>query len=417
MTRWIAFILGLTIGIAIYFWKENQKNSKIKKLLSSFSPNFDRVDSLPITSLVRREFTYVYEQRQQLEKELAILQDLLFFAPIAYLQVDEENQLLWCNEQAKQLLKIDRWQPGKQRLLLELVRSYEIDQLIEETRRTQEKQIKEWVFYITETQKTRSLALKGFSYPLPAKQVGIFLENRQPLVELIRARDQTFSDLAHELKTPLTAIALVAEALQNRLQNPELGWVTKMLQQTQRLSNLVKDWLEISKLNENPTQHLHYQSLELQELILASWETLQPIAQQKEITLTYSGVAPISLEADRDRLTQVFLNLFDNSIKHSLPQEVINIEVQVNIKEIIINIIDSGKGFSEPDLPHVFERLYRGDPSRTRLAANFSQHGSGLGLAIVKQIINAHNGSITAKNHPATGGAWLQIILPHKEQN
>jgi len=86
---------------------------------------------------------------------------------------------------------------------------------------------------------------------------------------------------------------------------------------------------------------------------------------------------------------------------------------------IQIDIIDSGTGFSETDMPHVFERLYRGDASRHKEQAT-SEHpgissvnkGSGLGLAIVQQIIQAHGGSIKARNHPKTGGAWLQIKLP-----
>ena len=87
-----------------------------------------------------------------------------------------------------------------------------------------------------------------------------------------------------------------------------------------------------------------------------------------------------------------------------------------------INIIDSGSGFSEQDLPFVFERLYRGDPSRVRnrtlsaqsilAQSSTMQAGSGLGLSIVEQIIQAHGGSVAAKNHPETGGAWIQLILP-----
>jgi len=428
MIALITFILGLITASAFHIWKEKQTKSKLIRLLHSFSPNLEYVDSLPIISLVRREITHLYKKCEQLEKELSTIQDLLLFAPFAYLQVDEENELVWCNQQAQKLLQIEHWQPEQHRLLLELVRSYEIDQLIEETRKTQKKQVKEWVFYVAdapkkqksdqevrelanETYREREITLKGYSYPLPSRQVGVFIENQQPLVNLARNRDRAFSDLSHELKTPLTAISLVAEALQNKLENPEKTWVSKMLAETQRLSNLVKDWLEISKLNENPSQHLKQETLELKQLIFYSWEILEAIAQQKQVTLNYISIDPIYLKADKTRLTQVFLNLFDNAIKHSPEQGIVIVEVEKLSEEIIINIIDSGKGFEARDLPYIFERLYRGDPSRTRLHNNDSRKGSGLGLSIVKQIINAHNGSITAKNHPSKGGAWLQIKL------
>ncbi|MGK7871788.1 MAG: sensor histidine kinase [Xenococcaceae cyanobacterium] len=441
----IAFILGVTLGIGIYFWKQYQFRRQLRRMLNSLSPNTDQVKSLSIISIVRREINRLNQQRQQLEEELQTWQELLEVAPIGYLRVDEENQLLWCNQQARQLLNIDRWQPEQVRLLLELVRSYELDQLIEQTRHSQQPQVQEWVFYAAnyapggkmrerhEAQLFRreSLALKASSCPLPQGQVAVFLENQQPLVELSQSRDRAFSDLTHELRTPLTSISLVTEALQKRLQNPERRWVEQMLQETNRLINLVQDWLDISQLQEDPSQHLHYQSIELRELIFSIWQIIDPLAKQKEVTLAYSGSDRLYLQADKSRLTQVFLNLFDNGIKHSPPQGVIRVEVEVVAENseteltpessagISINIIDSGSGFSESDLPYVFDRLYRGEISRSRQLSNSElpealppRHGSGLGLSIAQQIIEAHGGSIEAKNHPETGGAWLQIKLP-----
>jgi two-component system phosphate regulon sensor histidine kinase PhoR len=171
---------------------------------------------------------------------------------------------------------------------------------------------------------------------------------------------------------------------------------------------------------------------------------------------------PVYLNADPIRLEQVFLNLFHNSIKHSPANSEIYLEIKTNPKSlengyrsreeisnqvndpvsdlvnnpasdqisdedstpslvtdyleitdyIEIDIIDAGHGFSETDLPYIFERFYRGDSSRQRQPSPDQPGGSGLGLAIVQQIIFAHGGSIAARNHPETGGAWLQITLP-----
>ena len=422
----IAFIFGLVLGIGILILKQYQFKRQVRQMLSSLTQDADVVDSLSANSLVRREITRLVAQNQQLENQLHLWHWLLEQAPSGYLWIDEENQLLWCNEQARQLLKIDRWQPDQVRLLLELVRSYELDQLIEQTRRSQQPQVQEWVYYSTgyrpgEPQGTHSLTLKAFSYPLPNKQVGVFLENLQPLVDLSRSRDRAFSDLAHELRTPLTSMVLVGEALQKRLQNPERRWVEQTLQETQRLIELTQSWLDLSRLNKNPAQHLSYQSVDLRELIFSSWQILEPLAKQKGVTLLYSGAERLELHADPSRLTQVFLNLFDNGIKHSSPETAIRVTVERVVsfspehEAIQIDIIDSGKGFVDADLPYIFERLYRGDPSRTRQLADANtrstRHGSGLGLSIVEQIVQAHDGLIIAKNHP-DGGAWLQITLP-----
>jgi two-component system phosphate regulon sensor histidine kinase PhoR len=429
--------------------------------------------ALPAISRLRSEIALANQHRERLKEELQTWQLLLEVAPLGYLQVDEENRLLWCNEQARQLLQIDRWEPGQLRLLLELVRSYELDQLIEQTRHRQQPTIREWEFHPpcldgAAMSKVRSLTLRASSWSLPHRHVGVFLENQQPLVELTQSRNQWVSDLAHELRTPLTSIHLVAEALQGRLEPPASRWVEQLLHETNRLINLVQDWLELSHLEKNPSQSLTYQPVELRSLIQSVWQTLEPLAQIKQLCFAYVGPDNLWIKADQARLTQVFLNLLDNGIKHSSQREGIRVEVtcfkaedidseaiyarsapvlgsqpiyplrEVGLTSVAsfgkqdavppeelenhgliqIDIIDSGSGFSESDLPHVFERLYRGDPSRQKPSGSVSSQGSGkssgngLGLSIVQAIIQAHGGTIEARNHPDTGGAWLQIKLP-----
>ena len=436
----VEFILGLTIGAGFYWWQQYRFGQQLRKIINSFSPQSDWAISLPPLSLVRRELYYLESQRYQLAEEKKSWQEILEQAPVGYLQVDQENQLLWCNQQARILLKIDRWREGQVRLLLELIRSYELDRLVETTRQSQQSQEQEWVFYVTRyassaesskanidsrdspwqpSRTVEAIALKGYSFPLPNQEIGIFIVNRQPLVELSASRDRAVADLFHELKTPLTSISLVAETLLKRLQNPERRWVEQMLQETNRLINLVKEWLDLTQLEANPRHYLKYEKIQLSNLINSVWQTLEPIAQKKQVTLELKGETPQSFSADKSRLIQVFLNLLDNAIKHSPAQGKITIEISQESapsnsesSQIIIDIIDSGTGFTPSDLPYVFDRLYRGDKSRTRQYASNSPEGSGLGLAIVQQIIQAHQGCIEAKNHPRLGGAWLQITLP-----
>jgi two-component system, OmpR family, phosphate regulon sensor histidine kinase PhoR len=429
------FLLGLVVGFGIYAGQQYRFKQQLKKTLRTYARDEDTEVSLPLQSLIRRELSDLDRQRKILEKDKQAWQELIEQAPIGYLQVDGDNQLLGCNLSAKELLRIDPRRSLRVRLLLELVRSYDLDVLIEETRKAQRSKTKEWIFYFTRyvspeepatnTEKppqkiVESIALKGYSFPLSNQQVGVFIENRQPLFELAQSRDRTFSDLTHELRTPLTSISLVAENLLRRLQNPERRWVEQMLQETNRLIELVQEWLDLTQLQAAPERNLNYETINLCELVQSVWQTLEPIAKRKDVTLSYRGDLNLTLSADRSRLIQVFLNLLDNAIKHNPPQKEILVQAlrqnfpEPNmINQIKIDVIDSGNGFNASDLPFIFERLYRGDKSRMREQKNQSVvDGSGLGLAIVEQIVQAHGGAIVAKNHPEIGGAWMEVTLP-----
>ena len=425
------FFLGLAIGIGFLLWQQVELNRYLGQVLRPLTSHSAEVFLL--LPRLRHDLVLIKQQRQNLQQQLQTYEELLDSAPIGYLQVDEENQLLWCNEQARETLYLQRWQPGQVRLLLELVRSYELDQILEQTRDLQQLQVREWVFHpsfedAAAVIESRSLVLRATSLPLAKGQVGVFLENLQPLLDLNQARDRAFSDLAHELRTPLTSIRLVVETLQDRIQPPLDRWVNRLLQEVDRLIHLVQCWLELTQLEANPAIQLNRQPLEVRSLIASVWETLEPLAQRQQLQFSYSGPDHLWIDADEARIHQVFLNLLDNSIKFSPPFTTILVEAKIipntnNRKAALeINIVDSGVGFSEADLPYVFERFYRGDKARARssvLEGNSATTtvGSGLGLAIVRQIVLAHGGAIKAMNHPKTGGAWLQVELPEVVAN
>ncbi|MBC6431948.1 histidine kinase [Nostoc sp. HG1] len=421
----LGFFLGLAVGIGFWVWQQVQLNRYLGRLLRPLTSHSYKMGLLLIPGL-RQEIAMVKQNQQDLQQSLQTYQDLLDFAPVGYLQVDEENQLLWCNRQAQKILYLQSWQPEQVRLLLELVRSYELDHLIEQTRDLQKPQTGEWIFHpscddAAEMATIKSFALRASSLPLPNGQVGVFLENRQPLLDINQVRDRYFSDLAHELRTPLTSIRLVAETLQIRLEPPLNRWVNRLMQEVDRLISLVQSWLDLTQMEANPNMQLQAKPVELRSLITSVWETLEPLAGRQHLSLSYSGPENVWIKADQARIYQVFLNLLDNSIKYSLPNTSIHIEAKIlSTKDnhtaspiLEINLIDSGVGFSEADLPHVFERFYRGDKARTHSSQDGKSIGAivgnGLGLAIVEQIILAHGGSIKAMNHPETGGAWMQL--------
>jgi two-component system, OmpR family, phosphate regulon sensor histidine kinase PhoR len=431
----IAAIAGVLVGAgSCYLWREFLVKQQLQQVLAVMEPAEYHEDiSLPMVSQLRRRATIVQRQQQQLQKQLFSWQSLLQAAPIGYLQVDADNQVLWCNQTAQALLQIHRWQPGQARLLLELVRSYELNRLIEKVRSSQTARELVWQFHFgyQEAANSQSIWLKASSIPLVDGAIGVFIDSQQDRVDAATAKERWLGDLAHEIRTPLTVIHLLAETLQSKVTPDLTRWANKILQETDRSIDLVQHFLELSQLETSSTQDLRLVELDLIRLIEDVWHTLEPIARQRQIEFVYRGPAQLSLKIDSARFTQVLINLFDNSLKYCPDRGHIWIDIHLigsdlpanqtgstTAGRIKIDLYDDGSGLAQSDLPYIFDRLYRGDVSRHRQPAsnsNFNSQttGSGLGLAIVRQIILAHQGSIVANNHPTTGGAWFQITLPN----
>ncbi|RZM83005.1 PAS domain-containing sensor histidine kinase [Leptolyngbya iicbica LK] len=374
--------------------------------------------------------------------------ELLQQAPVGYLEVDDENQLIWINPLASQMLNIPissqdggAIAPLTPRLLLELVRSFELDQLIENTRHAQRSCQQDWILNLVSPDPINpnegvAYPLRGYGVPLPNRHVGVFLENRQEAENLVQQRNRWTSDVAHELKTPLTSIRLVAETLKERVDPALLKWVDRLLNEILRLGNLVEDLLNLSRLERSGGTGLTLKPVELPRLILAAWQSLEPLAEMKQVQIAYEGPSELIVQLDEPLMHRVFINLIDNAIKYSPREGTIYVRATVEhepaslslgsaptSQQLRVDVIDEGNGFQESDLPHIFDRFYRADMSRTRLStdqyvslagndfANSGNTGTGLGLAISQQIAEAHGGKLIAQNHPETGGGWLSIVM------
>ncbi len=425
-----SFLLGLAIG-GLLLLSDRQR---LRQQWAAIVPH-DPPNTLRRRSRFAHVLGVVQSDRQQQQAAIAAWKTVITQGPMGYLRIDADNQLVDFNPLALELLQIQidlpEYQAAGPRLLLELIRSAELDQLIEQTRDRQQRCQKDWPLYPVNADVANVRAtllppvshLRGYGFPLPAAHIVLLLESRQERVFLSQQRDRWASDVAHELKTPLTSIRLVAETLQTRVEPTLRQWVDRLLAEVIRLSILVQEILDLSQLESHPERQLPFTAVDLPQLIQSAWQSLEPLAQDHHITLIYEGPRELVIQADESRLFRVMINLLDNSLKYAPPHQSIQVQVQCldASPQVQIDLIDAGPGFPPGDLALIFERFYRGDPSRTRI--NGAQRpaipnpinagsGSGLGLAIVHQIIERHNGTITARNHPATGGAWLQIRLP-----
>ena len=215
-------------------------------------------------------------------------------------------------------------------------------------------------------------------------------------------RKELIANASHELKTPLTALQAQLENLVDGVEEPDLEKMQILLRQTEHLSALVKDLLDLSKLESGLTR-LDLTNVSIYKLLTNLKQVTLQANSKLEIVVNHSQV---KIEADYHRLIQVFTNIFSNSIKHAVDQCEIECTILENGNFVEILIDDNGQGISKDKQELVFERFYTIDSAR-----NSKNGGFGIGLAITKQIINMHNGTISISNSQ-TGGTRIRIVLP-----
>ncbi len=225
-------------------------------------------------------------------------------------------------------------------------------------------------------------------------------------------REKLLTDVAHELRTPLSVIKGNLEAILDGVYEPTDENLSMVYDEVLLLERLINDLREVS-LAEAGELRLDISRIDIEEIVLQSVGFFKPQAEEKRIEIK-TDMAPRlpNIKGDQQRIRQVLHNLLSNAIRHT--PEGGKIEVRVRTiaspnKEVSIAVADTGTGISPEDLPHVFERFYRGDPSRARESG-----GTGLGLVIAKELVEAHGGRIWIKSTPGRG-TTVTFTLPVEE--
>lgn len=244
---------------------------------------------------------------------------------------------------------------------------------------------------------------------------------RSRLLETEKLRTQFISDVSHELRTPLTAIKGLTESLQDgAVDDPEVRdrFLDSIERETDRLIRMTNDLLTLTRVDAGGMK-LKLESLDLRKILDDTKTKLSPEARRRSVQIQMElPKKPIMVSADHDRIEQVLTNILDNALKHSPAKEQILVTLrdasqkkqETNASRgidpaslsdevfklvlgpgphVVICVQDRGAGVPAKDLPHVFERFYRADYSRSR-----DQGGSGLGLSIARAIMEAHGGHI-----------------------
>ena len=227
------------------------------------------------------------------------------------------------------------------------------------------------------------------------------------LDEAFTSQRQFMEDISHELKTPLSVLKGELEVTLKRIRSTQ-EYETALhssLEEVNRIAGIVENLLTLARFDAKTTT-LQATPLDLNALVKDTVEAIQVLAIQKDITLQFNSAHMVDILADKNQIKRLILNILDNAIKYTQPGGKIIIDLRQQKDFVDIDIIDTGVGIPESELPHVFNRFYRVDKSRSSI-------GFGLGLSISQSIAMAHGGKIYAKaNSPQ--GTIFTISLPVK---
>ncbi len=219
-------------------------------------------------------------------------------------------------------------------------------------------------------------------------------------------RRKLMADLAHEMGTPLAVIQSNLEGMLDGVVDASPANIASLHQEAILLSRLVSDLRTLSQA-ESGRLNLALGAGDLQELVDSVVTATKPEAARKGITLiseATSGVPRAMI--DRDRISQVVTNLLSNAIRYTSTGGEVRVGVSSEgTKELVVSVADTGQGISAEDLPHIFDRFYRGTQPRTSRVA-----GSGIGLAVVKELVEAHKGRVWVESKEGRGSTFYFTV-------
>ncbi|WP_307462386.1 sensor histidine kinase [Pseudarthrobacter oxydans] len=238
----------------------------------------------------------------------------------------------------------------------------------------------------------------------------LLADDRTEVTRTEEVRNDFVANVSHELKTPVGAISLLAEALESSADDPEA--VRRFAQRTHkesaRLAALVQDIIELSRLQGSNVAK-QGRAVDINTVVTEAVDRSQLPAENKNIDLVVGGHTDAMVYGDQDQLVTALRNLIDNAIRYSPENTRVGIGIRAKDGLVAVSVTDQGEGLSPEDQERVFERFYRVDAARSRHTG-----GTGLGLSIVKHVVANHGGEVTLWSKPGQGSTFT-IRLPELE--
>lgn len=412
---WFLTFILLVIALAVSYLMTRVMISPLVRLagaaraLTKLQEPFDGASRDEIRTLAQAIDSLQDELQQQLtrhDQERDLSRTVLRRMIESVIVLDSDEKVQFVNEAACRLLK---FQAGAVvgRKLWEVIRHRSIMEAAENALRNDITLATEQVIDLPADRKVKVQATK-----LTGTHKGgavLVLHDVTDMHRLERMRQDFFSNVSHELKTPLAAIqATVETLLDGALHDPKhnMNFLGRINENVDRLNRLVNDLLELSRI-ETGQQTLDLTATPLVPALEACIQRLEHRAQARQQHLSLAvDCEPVDAQADDLALDQILDNLVDNAIKYTPAGGTITLKASQSAGQAHIDIIDNGFGISEKDLPRIFERFYRADRARDR-----QDPGTGLGLSIVKHLVQAQGGNIDVKSNLGQGSCFT-VSLP-----
>jgi two-component system sensor histidine kinase CiaH len=248
------------------------------------------------------------------------------------------------------------------------------------------------------------IIINSFIFVL-AGGAGYFLAGRtlRPIQVMVDEQNQFISDASHELRTPIATLRAEMEAtlLEKHLGDQDArDLIESNLEELGKLQELANNLLQLAV---HKKEGNYVEVVSLQDVVQTAYKKIGSIAKKKQITFEISPIDG-KLKGDQQSLSEVFVNLFDNAIKYSSENTKVTVTSKARKHSLAVFIADQGIGITPSDLPHIFDRFYRADKSRSQA------DGHGLGLSIAKKIMTAHGGSISVVSIHKNGTTFTLIF-------
>lgn len=244
--------------------------------------------------------------------------------------------------------------------------------------------------------------------PMPGGGVVAVMYDLSEIERLEKTRRDFIANVSHELRTPLTSIQGYTETLLDGMhadQKLAQEFLEIIRKNASRMSRLTEDLLTLARV-ESGEQSFRFESISAMELLQDADQTLRDIARSRGIEVRVVESVGERVQADRDAIHQVFVNLVDNAIKYAPNGTEVQLGARMKENQVEFFVRDFGTGIPSEHLPRLFERFYRVDKARSRESG-----GTGLGLAIVKHIIKKHGGTVSAQSQ-VNRGSEFSFSLP-----